>query len=273
VRHRANAAARMTARLVGHAMVAPTWKAVRIELDCWTAWGRRPVFWWRDDDATHATAALDRLLEIQRRFDVPLALSVIPAHADRSLARRLRLESRVFVLQHGWNHVNHAGSGRRAAELCDFRDPVEVRAQLANGLERLDELFGGRVLPVLVPPYNRLAAQLTPIVAAAYRFLSVHGDFPGIAMPSRNTHIDIIDWRLQQSQAPARLIRTLVTALRLRRYGILPVTLPLGILTHHLSLTTSMWSSLEAILEHICSHTAPTFPGLMQIFCEGANND
>jgi hypothetical protein len=273
VRHRANAAARLTARLVGHAIVAPSWRAVRAELDCWTAWGRRPVFWWRDDDATHATTALDRLLEMHRLFDVPLGLSVIPAHADWSLACRLRLESRVFVLQHGWNHVNHEAPGRRASELGDLRDPLEVRAQLANGRERLDELFDSRVLPVLVPPYNRLAARLTPTVAAAYRFLSVHGDFPSIAMPSRNTHVDIIDWRLHQSQAPARLIRALVTSLRLRRYGILPATLPLGILTHHLSLTAPMWSTLDEILHHLCSHTAPTFPGLMQIFSERANND
>ncbi len=39
-------------------------------------------FWWRDDDATTRTPALERLLALSTTPRLPLALAVIPAGVD-----------------------------------------------------------------------------------------------------------------------------------------------------------------------------------------------
>ena len=79
--------------------------------------GRRPVFWLRDDDAVAPGAALDRLLGLTGRFEVPVALAVIPAHAGTALAERIADERLVTVVVHGWSHENHAPPGKKKQEL------------------------------------------------------------------------------------------------------------------------------------------------------------
>ena len=41
------------------------WADLDAELDRWKAAGRAATLWWRDDDATRPTPALDRLLALQ----------------------------------------------------------------------------------------------------------------------------------------------------------------------------------------------------------------
>ena len=54
------------------------WQRLSAELDQWQALGRAATLWWRDDDAETATPALEKLLGLQRRHGVPLALATIP---------------------------------------------------------------------------------------------------------------------------------------------------------------------------------------------------
>ena len=65
------------------------WDALQRELELWRAGDRQAAIWWRDDDAVRPGPALDRLLELSSRHDVPLALAVIPAAAEAPLAQRL----------------------------------------------------------------------------------------------------------------------------------------------------------------------------------------
>ncbi len=92
------------------------WQPLLDELDRWSEAGNVATFWWRDDDAIEPTFALDRMLALVNRFQVPLGLAVIPATATPQLADRLRNEKLVEVLQHGYRHKNHANPGERAAE-------------------------------------------------------------------------------------------------------------------------------------------------------------
>ncbi len=92
-----------------------------------------------------------------RRHDLPLALAVIPKGATTALAERLRTEPRVAVLQHGWQHKNHAAEGEKKIELGGERPTAEVLDELRRGCERLQTLFPEKFLPVLVPPWNRIA--------------------------------------------------------------------------------------------------------------------
>ena len=70
----------------------------------------------------------------------------------------------VGVLQHGWRHANHARGGKKEREYPAERHPVDVADELEEGRQRLRSLFGPRVLPVFVPPWNLL--RLT----GSYRF-------------------------------------------------------------------------------------------------------
>ncbi len=248
--------------------VAPAgWDALGRELDLWARRGRQAQFWWRDDDAADASAALQRLLRLRARYGLPLAIAAIPADATPGLAAMLAGDEEVRVIQHGWDHRNHAGPGRPKAELADGRDPDEVEADLRRGREKLAALFGERFLPVLVPPFNHLARSLSGSVAASgFDAVSTEGDFPGLALPCRNVHIDPIDWSRGAPKRPEDIIRQALGALRLRRFGLVSPSSPVGIVTHHLQHREETWNSLEALLQPLASHPAAGFAALETVF-------
>lgn len=243
------------------------WDALQRELDIWQQRGRKAVFWWRDDDARTESAALDRLLDLSARLRMPLGLAVIPVGAEPSLERRLARAQRVRVLQHGWDHTDHAPLGRPKSELSATRAPAEVQARLEEGRRRLAALFGDRFLPVLVPPFNEMSHHLADAVRrAGYGFVSVYGDFPGLPLASRNIHLDIIDWPSGRAAAAAVNIRRAIAALKLRRYGIVPASAPIGVVTHHLVHDAAIWSSAEEVLGRLTRHPAVRVPEIAEIF-------
>jgi len=170
------------------------------------------------------------------------------------------------VLQHGWDHANHELPGRPEAELSRYRETAEVLAQLVEGRRRLGALFADRVFPVLVPPHNRMSPHLGKMIASLYRFVSVYADFPGLGIPSRNIHVDIIEWPTMETRDPRKVVSGLVAALRLRRWGVLPRSRPIGILSHHLMHNESMWSFLARLLDDLRGHPAVAFRPAREIF-------
>lgn len=266
LRRRAGGIADAATRVVGRMIVNPVWMSVYRELDAWQAAGRTPRFWWRDDDAVAATPQLDRLLDVTRRHHVPVALAVIPATVDRSLEQRLRGEPHVAILQHGWDHANHAAAGQPPSELVASREPLEVQTELALGLSRLETIFGPRLLPALVPPNNRIAPQLTPVASRLYRYVSIFGDFGGPSMPSRNVHVDLIDWDAMEPEPIGKIIPALVFALRLRRLGVVAPALPIGILSHHLAMSVPMWGTVDAVLTNLRVHPVVSFRPPQEVF-------
>ena len=132
------------------------WHRLAAELDLWGDAGRRADLWWRDDDACRDTPALRRLLAVAQDAKVPVALAVVPAHLEASLVDAVAKADAVTVVQHGYAHRNHAPPGARNWELGAHR-PVEVVAgELEAGRTRLEQGFGPRFAPVLVPPWNRI---------------------------------------------------------------------------------------------------------------------
>jgi hypothetical protein len=184
--------------------------------------GHQLSLWWRDDDAVIATPQLDQLLDLAQRYHLPLALAVVPGMAETSLAQRLNHLSadrpEVVILQHGWKHQNHAAGGAKKCEYPASRDPDVCLAELSQGQTRLRNLFGSRLLPVLVPPWNRFASGLIPSLAT-HGFIGLSGGpsgFPGNGVtpgsntpgsnemaPLRQVHttIDPIDWASRRNPA------------------------------------------------------------------------
>ena len=218
--------------------------------------GYVPSFWWRDDDATRHTPALDRLLALSGRFDVPLAIAAVPARTEPSLAERLANECLVTVLVHGHAHRNHAPPGEKKAEFGAHRHPGELEADAAEGLAAATAA-GLPLVPVFVPPWNRAAADLVPTLPAlGYRGVSAFKDraarlaAPGLVQV--NAHLDPVDWHgggamLDRSMLVAALARAVID----RTEGRADRGEAIGLLTHHLAHDEAVWAFCESFVEHV----------------------
>ena len=174
------------------------WQALDDEVTRWRDAGRDVELWWRDDDAADTGAALDRLLELQRQTAVPLALAVVPARATQALAERLAGVPAIDVLQHGYGHANHALPPDKKSELGPHRPAMLVLGELGTGRMALERLFASRALPVLVPPWNRIAPALVPALpeigfSGLSTFAARRRAEPVRGLRQINTHVDLID--------------------------------------------------------------------------------
>lgn len=203
--------------------------------------GRRVEFWWRDDDASTVSPALERLIRLSRR--IPVALAVIPEAADAELFRLLH--DRVTVIQHGTDHRNRAAPGEKKTEY-PAGEPMEAAlARVLDGLGRLRAFAGPRLLPVLAPPWNRVRQDLLKkLPAIGIRGVSMYGArasaAPAPELAQVNTHVDIVAWhdgRRFIGEAAA-----FATALRH-----LSGDEPVGWLTHHAVHDAAAWSFLERL--------------------------
>lgn len=230
-----------------------SWAVVDEELARWRDSGREPTLWWRDDDAVDATSALDRLLTLQRTHGVPLALAIVPAGATPALAARLSQVSSIDLLQHGYAHSNHAPIGEKKAELGPERPAMMVLGELGTGWLALERLFGPAVLPILVPPWNRIAPGLVPALPEiGFRGLSTFGIRPHPRPVSGwvqvNTHIDIIDWRTRRFAGTEAVLGAFARALAAAR---VESGEPLGLLSHHLAMDEAAWDFLNSFWERV----------------------
>jgi hypothetical protein len=229
------------------------WQALADELAQWQGAGETATLWWRDDDAVAATAELDDILEIAAAADVPLALAVIAAGADDGLAARLtETRASTSVLVHGLDHQNKAAAGEKKTELAASRPTAEMKTDLEQARARLQTLFGDRCLPVLVPPWNRISADLVPLLAACgYRGLSTYkarqpdpqsdtradtqADTQADQLQINNCHVDLINWKAGKVFVGEEEALSLLTLhLSARRQNGSKSSETTGILTHHL---------------------------------------
>jgi len=238
------------------------WDWLALELDRWGDSGQSASFWWRDDDATEPSAELDRLLNLSMRYDLPLALAVIPAPLDSRLANEVDQFSRTSVLQHGFDHRSHARPGQRKLELGGNRDIDTILDELHQGYQILQSQFTDRFVAVLVPPWNRIDAnvmtRLTDIGLTGLSTMRVRRSaFPAPGLLQVNTHLDPVNWRQQRGFIglyPA--IAILIQHLRARRIGYRDRDEPTGILSHHLAQSEPVWYFLDSLFDFLGKHSA-----------------
>jgi hypothetical protein len=233
-------------------------------LDIAARQGRKLTFWWRDDDTEDATPALDRLLDLAARHELPLALAVVPKRATEALAARLKREARVFVLQHGWRHRNYAPEGEKKTELGSHRPADAVLDELSRGFDRLRARFPDKFLPVLVPPWNRIAAEvrdqrrLTGLIG-----LSAIGPVEPRLRHCVNVHIDVLDWKPPRPMAPERVYSQFCAETERRLAG---SDEPIGLMTHHLVQEEPSWTLLADLTGMIARHPAVAWPPISDLF-------
>lgn len=238
------------------------WSALQDELDAWEDAGLTFPFWWRDDDAVSDTPALRQLADLSQRYDLPVHIAVIPAHADRSLSSCLATLPHVIPLVHGWAHENHAPADQKKAEFGAHRPIAAMQEEADRGFGKLHGLFGSRLQPVFVPPWNRIAPDLiAALPGLGYRALSTatprDAEWAASGLKQINTHIDPIDWKGTRSLLDASvLIPRITKLLQDRRAGRSDATEPLGLLTHHLVHDPAIWSFCARLVDLFLSGPA-----------------
>lgn len=236
------------------------WDRVRAELDVWAAQRRIAQFWWRDDDAQDTSDQLKAMLAVARVFDVTIGLSAIPSGLSRRLVTALARAEEAQMLVHGFAHTNHADAGRAKREMGGKRPLDEIVSDMKAGLALARDAFGARVLPVLVPPWNRIApGALTHLPKLGYRGISTWKPrlkpYPVPGLLQVNTHLDLVDWRRGRVIKDERLIAgLLLRKLRWRREARARASEPLGLLTHHAYWTPAMERIVVRLLEVTREH-------------------
>jgi hypothetical protein len=182
-------------------------------------------------------------------------LAIIPAHAEASLADRLSYSPHFFAMVHGWAHENHSPPETKKAEFGTPRRAA--KPELERAMARMREIFGTGLLPVFVPPWNRLHTDHLALLApAGYRGLSAFGARPARhpcpGLLAVNTHVDPVDWKGTRGLiSPAHLIPRVAELLRDRREGRTDPEEPFGYLTHHLVHDTDLWHFSETFLKEM----------------------
>lgn len=229
------------------------WQRLSEEVARWRDAGRTVDFWWRDDDARVWTGELDRLLALSASCGMPLALAVIPEGAE---AQWLSVLPRsVDVIQHGADHVNRAAEGGKKTEFPVSEGVEAVGRRLARARISLDAMAGPRFVPALAPPWNRLAPELAPAVAAAglrglSQFKPRRSAWPLPGVRQVNTHVDLVAWRAgrgfvgEESALDAALAHLVA-----RRTGQCDADEATGWLTHHARHGAETWAFLERLFE------------------------
>ncbi len=239
-----------------------SWAELDLELDRWSAVGRAAILWWRDDDAAEQTAAVDRLLAVAEATHVPLHLAVVPANETDALAEAVEGCSQAWVLQHGFAHTNHAGRGEGAWELGLHRPATVVLDELRAGFGMLRSRHKGRFLPVLVPPWNRIAADLLPSLpelgfAGLSLFAPRRKRCPAPGLIEINPHCDPIKWRGgARFTGVERALDDFARHLTARRLGRADADEPTGLVTHHLGMDAAGWDFVEELVRRTGAHPA-----------------
>ena len=229
-----------------------TWDDLDSEISLWDKLENPVTFWWRDDDAIEPTDALDRLLTISFDSSAPCTIAVVPNLLHSELVSILNLCPLAFPAQHGYEHINHAPKGEKAAEFGDHRTRSLIETELRDGWACLSGF--DRLAPVFVPPWNRMTDDLNAYLASlGFKGVSQHAprksEIAKGELKQVNTHVDIINWRTNRRfVGEDKALNELISHLSARRLGSVDSEEPTGVLTHHLDHDNDCWNFMDKLL-------------------------
>jgi len=226
-------------------------------------------FWWRDDDAGADGAHLAALLALADRRRAPVALAVVPDWLEVACMERIRRCGMATVLQHGVAHTDHAVAPAKKVELGGSAERPALFSALEKGRRRLWQLFGEKFVPVLVPPWNRIATDIIDALPGlGFAGLSTFGPRrstqAGPGLHWVNTHLDLIVWHEQRRPLGVEeAIRTLARLVQTASGE------PIGILSHHAVMDAGAIATLDRLLRLVQDHPRATLATAALLFKEG----
>ncbi|MBB6508940.1 hypothetical protein F4695_002297 [Rhizobium soli] len=224
---------------------------LRLALDRLADNGRRVDFWLRDDDAVEPTEQLAKLATMTDAFSVPATLAVIPEKTGADLASYLDTQPHLDVAVHGWSHRSYAGAGEKKQELGSHRPLPDMVSELKRGFDKLAALHASRFVPMLVPPWNRIAPELIEALPGlGFKALSTFGPEQAAPVAMLNSHVDIMDWHGTRGGRPAADLIAETIAL-IEAPDRAPV---IGVLGHHLVHDDSAWHFLDMLFGVTADH-------------------
>lgn len=243
-----------------------SWSDLNAELDRWAGAGHVATFWWRDDDAVEATPALEQLIATAR--GTPIALSVMPALVQPSLAEFVAVHPELTVMQHGWRHQSHLRGGN--SEYPPDRPPAEVEREFVEGYAILRELFGLQHAPAFTPPWHRFHPGYAGMLRVAGTIaISLIGPRPAgevAGMKIVNVHCSPIAWTKPAGFLNDEMyLQPILDHLRGRREGRFPLDEATGIVTHHLVQNARSHEFLARLVEATTTHGAARWLDLRDI--------
>lgn len=245
-----------------------TWSMLLRELDAWNRAGSVATFWWRDDDAVSDTKELDDLLSCAG--ETPVALAVIPKLADATLSKKLAACPSVTVLQHGWEHVNHALQGSNS-EYPAGRDERELEYEFRLGSTILQAEYPDRYIPVFAPPWHGFSDSYIPLlVNVGLRALTRKGarsKARAMELSVSNVHCVPILWSSPPSFGDDdEYLASILDHLDGRRSGRYDPDEPTGILTHHLVQDERSYRFMGQLRKIVSDHPSSRWLGAREVF-------
>ena len=133
-------------------------------------------FWWRNDDTAYHVNKLKPLAALAKNEGVAVGISTVPKLLTECAKTYILQITNANVLQHGYNHTNHATESERKEELGAHRNTNEVLTELLSGQDKLKLAFDKKLLPVLVPPWNKIETTIVnELPNLGYKGLSCFG--------------------------------------------------------------------------------------------------
>jgi predicted deacetylase len=130
---------------------------------------KTPVkIFFRDDDAGWENEKLFELIQLFKKFNMPLDLAAIPKAMSDELAQKLQIliaenPQTLAIHQHGFSHTNHETEGRK----CEFgisRNLEEQFADVSEGKAILESYLGDKLTSIFTPPWNRCTTETAKVL-------------------------------------------------------------------------------------------------------------
>ena len=226
------------------------WQALADEFTKWDALKIRPKIWFRDDDVSKVTSAFEAMISLFAKNETQLFAAAIPGLITGNNLKLLSQDyPNVTFWQHGYDHSNHALKGQKKIELGGSWSLDKAKGFLRDGKTKLEDLFGAKFEPIMVPPWNRIDNDFLDFTASAYEAVSLYQNpSPDLAFQHINCQIDLIDWANQKSFiGTEKVLNALILELQKRRFGVIASDQPIGILLHHLDHTPELTSFLSRL--------------------------